>query len=529
MLNSCGKDVFKISDIDMLKRFLFLGTEKGTYYINKETLTDIHLDSLERLLSDDSRISVVLNLVSDYGRKGFKMDYVIYVLARCCSMRENAKFRKEAYSLLPDICRTPTHLFTFIGFYEQINKKLHGTTGWNSTHKKAIAKWYLSKTPLQLAYHITKYKNRNGWKHADVLRLAHVKADKDDKGFIKDCIFKYITKDFAEFMVKTGDCSSEAMVEIKTYLKDYEWLIHGKYSSREAVDAIKRHNFVREHVPTSLLGDVDVWNALVQEMPMVALLRNLNKITAVGVFDKYPDTLNHVTDDLNDEGFIKKSKAHPLQFLIALKMYYSGGGGRNNIEYSPKQSICDALENAFKASFNNVAPTGKKYLLAIDVSGSMMGSTVCGVDCLMASEVATAMAMVIASVDSCDIMSFSEEFLPAQLNPSASLRENLDTLYYSDILFGATDCSLPMTYALENKAVYDAIIVFTDSETNCNSCPPVDMLRKYNKEMDIACKLIVVAASANDFSIADPDDPNMLDICGFDASTHECINEFISA
>jgi len=41
------------------------------------------------------------------------------------------------------------------------------------------------------------------------------------------------------------------------------------------------------------------------------------------------------------------------------------------------------------------------------------------------------------------------------------------------------------------------------------------------------CKLIVVAMTSNNVSIADPNDKNMLDIAGFDASVPDIINDFI--
>ena len=36
--NSCGKDIYRVSDLDQLKRFLIIGTESGTYYINSNEL-----------------------------------------------------------------------------------------------------------------------------------------------------------------------------------------------------------------------------------------------------------------------------------------------------------------------------------------------------------------------------------------------------------------------------------------------------------------------------------------------------------
>lgn len=44
--------------------------------------------------------------------------------------------------------------------------------------------------------------------------------------------------------------------------------------------------------------------------------------------------------------------------------------------------------------------------------------------------------------------------------------------------------------------------------------------------MDIPAKLIVCGMTSNGFTIADPDDRGMLDMCGFDTSTLDVIRNF---
>jgi hypothetical protein len=39
----------------------------------------------------------------------------------------------------------------------------------------------------------------------------------------------------------------------------------------------------REAIPTQWLNEVEVWDALVQRMPLTAVVRNLVKMTAVGL------------------------------------------------------------------------------------------------------------------------------------------------------------------------------------------------------------------------------------------------------
>jgi hypothetical protein len=55
--------------------------------------------------------------------------------------------------------------------------------------KRAIAHWYLDKTPRDLAYQCVKYQQRNGWSQRDLLRLAKPKANgaqnKEEKAAMK--------------------------------------------------------------------------------------------------------------------------------------------------------------------------------------------------------------------------------------------------------------------------------------------------------------------------------------------------------
>ncbi len=48
-----------------------------------------------------------------------------------------------------------------------------GKASWGRGMRRAVADWYLGRSPAALAYQVTKYSQRSGWSHADLLRLAH--------------------------------------------------------------------------------------------------------------------------------------------------------------------------------------------------------------------------------------------------------------------------------------------------------------------------------------------------------------------
>jgi 60 kDa SS-A/Ro ribonucleoprotein len=83
-----------------------------------------------------------------------------------------------------------------------------------------------------------------------------------------------------------------------------------------------------------------------------------------------------------------------------------------------------------------------------------------------------------------------------------------------------------MLYALDKGKGIDHFLVYTDSETWAGDIHPAQALRRYRERTGIDAKLTVVAMVSNGFSIADPDDPGMLDVVGFDTAAPQLISDF---
>jgi 60 kDa SS-A/Ro ribonucleoprotein len=92
--------------------------------------------------------------------------------------------------------------------------------------------------------------------------------------------------------------------------------------------------------------------------------------------------------------------------------------------------------------------------------------------------------------------------------------------------FGGTDCALPMLYALAQEREVDTFVIYTDSETWAGQVHPVQALADYRRASGIPARLVVVGMVSNGFSIADPNDPGMVDVVGFDTATPQLISDF---
>ena len=113
---------------------------------------------------------------------------------------------------------------------------------------------------------------------------------------------------------------------------------------------------------------------------------------------------------------------------------------------------------------------------------------------------------------------------PLPLSPRQRLDDAMKTV--SDLPFGGTDCALPMLYAQALEREIDTFVIYTDSETWAGDIHPAQALRAYRRASGIEARLVVVGMVSNGFSIADPQDPGMLDVVGFDTATPQLISDF---
>lgn len=289
-----------------------------------------------------------------------------------------------------------------------------------------------------------------------------------------------------------------------------------------------------EMLPDAALNSPDAWEALLDKgMPQTALIRQLPRLTKLGLLDSLGSRTAKVAAQLADPERLRKGRVHPVSVLVALRTYASGQGARGSLTWTPSRPIVDALDSAFYAAFGAIEPTGKRLMLALDVSGSMT-SAISGLP-LSCREASAALALVTAATESAyEIVGFTSSgnggwSHEAALTPLAiSPRQRLDDAVraVSSLPFGGTDCSLPMLHALERGLSVDAFVVYTDNETWAGRMHPHQALQRYREKTGIDAKLIVVGMTATNFTIADPSDPGMLDVAGFDTAVPTLITDF---
>jgi len=507
--NSAGGYVYALDAWARFDRFLVLGTEGGTYYASERKLTtDAALSVMDCIAEDGGRAVARIVEMSVSGRAP-KQDPILFALALATASAVPAT-RALALAAIPRVARTGSQLQRLAGYID-------GLRGWGRGLRRAVARWYLEQPLKELELQALKYKARGEkgerWSHRDLLRLAHPLAPAEDVA--RRALFDRIVR---------PDSTAELPSELARFAAA-ERLLRTE-DAGQAVRLIVDHRLPREVVPTPLLNERKVWEALLVDMPMTAMLRSLGKLSQVGLLVPGSAAEWNVVARLADLDRLRRARIHPLQVLTALAVYRTGHGLLGSLQWHPVRAVVEALDRAFYAAFENVTPSGKRLLLGLDVSGSMSGGRVAGAP-LTPREASTAMALVtLATEAKAEVVAFQDRLVPLALSPRQRLHRAVKAT--SHLPFGATDCAQPMLYALERGLLVDAFVIYTDSETWAGEVHPSDALRRYRDATGIAARLVVVGLTSTGFTIADPADAGMLDVVGFDSAAPALIGDFVA-
>ena len=518
--NAAGGFVFTISDMDRAKRFLILGSESN-FYTPGQKLSAENAKVLVKLASASTESSRELVdeivAVSTAGRAP-KQNPGLFALAIAAS---NGTDEARAYALaqLSAVARTGTSLFLFLGYIEQFR-------GWGRALRRTVSEWYTTKGADKAAYQAVKYQSREGFTHRDAFRLSHLVTD--------DAAFKGL----GEWILRGDDTNAPKIVK---------GFVAAHAAGADIPAIVREYGLSWEMLPTENLNKVEVWDALLDgNVPLGALIRQLPRLTRIGVVGSMSPRTKDIAARLTDKDEIERARIHPLSVLTAMKTYASGKSVKGSSTWTPVPAISKALDSAFYLAFKNVEPANKRTLIGLDVSGSMGWGAYSEDANLTPREITAAMSLVISSTEPMThVIGFTGGTAPRSYRSSTAAPSSyaatvtdlsnvvtagrrLDDVVkdVSNLPMAGTDCALPMLYAMEQGLEVDTFVVMTDNETWAGSVHPFQALKQYRAKTGIPAKLVVFSTEATKFSIADPDDDGMLDIAGFDSSAPSLLADF---
>lgn len=515
--NNAGGFVFKTDTWTTLRRFLILGTVHGTFYVRAEKMGADALRMLDTVLElDPIRTIDEIVSVSESGA-ALKQSPAIFALARACSrMIGDAKrdcdhkeptTQGRAYALAnaPRVLRTLSHVFEFTDYCRRLR-------GGGPGLRRAIGALFTQRSTADVEYQALKYRNRNGWTPRDALRYAHVRPTDPQKSNL----FGWIVK-------PESDAGRQAVAESER-LAAFEELNKTSVEVSRAVELITAQRFTHEFVPNTLLNDASVWRALLPNLPLTALIRNLRKLTQVGVLVDGSAEIELFRKRLVNAEALRKARVHPLRILMAERQYRSGTSryGHGG-DFTPSGEVLSVLEDALELSFSAVEPLNRDVLIAVDNSGSMTFAS--GAEGLTCFEAGLAMALWYKRTERrCRLVVFTQQNTTKLLNVSSKI--TWDALLNSVRQNPAgTDLADPIEWLMRDskQEIPELIVEITDNETWGGRSHVVEALGRLRKKAKHPIAFVVAAVTSTEMTVADPNDPHSLNVVGFDATVPEVI------
>jgi 60 kDa SS-A/Ro ribonucleoprotein len=323
--NYHGAPAFKRTPEEDLVRTLMTGTFEPTFYADARDLANQAKDIFATAVAFPEFLAKAIV----YARNNGYMRLAPITALAYLSIYDTWLFQRTFHQVI----KTPGDLQDFVALL-----RISKMRGMGRAIKSACG-GYLNGLS---EYHAIKYgSNKQDLSLRDIYRLVRPKLT----GKASD-IAKYIVK---------GECPS-SLKQIALYERFKQ-----ETDEEELIWLINEGRLPHELVTQKLPNSPKAWAAVMRQMPIFALLRNLVTLYRHDVFEDQ-DNAAYVIKMLTDPERIRNSKLFPFRFLAA---------ARKANENALPSKIQHAINDAVELSLQNVPKLPGRVLIANDVSGSM--------------------------------------------------------------------------------------------------------------------------------------------------------------
>lgn len=310
-------------------------------------------------------------------------------------------------------------------------------------------------------YRALKYNGRGrGYNLGDSVATAHP-VPKNDR---QNQIFRYL-------MGKDADLAELPQIEAFERLKRAD-------SDEERVRFITEGRLPYEIVTGAVKPSKKVWEAILPQMPVFALLRNLNTLDRAGILD---ESREYITNRLNDQEALIRAKIMPFRFVNAFEMV-------------DKVWVKDVLRQAVEMTFDNLPEIPGRTAIFLDISGSMCG------EYLRIGSV-FALALFKKTKGNAIFWLFDTKVFDAR----ASLHDSILSQAEKISARGGTDTGAPMCKLTKMGEKVDNIILITDEQQNTGS-PFYKELVTYRKKLNNDARAFIIDIAPYRTAVVPPDD-----------------------
>jgi len=305
-------------DLRNLERFALVGNEQGRFIVknqdrmsrkrksNKDqSLYQKHIHKkvsiLEGFIENKDDCNRVIYKLRDIYEKGYfsTKDNILMLLAKI--VRTNVTddgsdhhldtARDKAYNLAFDICNKSSDLFTFVSFDKHVVEK--EKVSWGRGLRSLICKFYQRPCPTELAKDVMSSRQGHGFKHMDLIRQCHLKANACKPG--TEAILGYLAKEPNSIDEKFAKSEDDEVKEVVKFISEVGQLNSSFGEDKDKLRGIiEKYSLSIHQIPESCKQYKEVYEALLHHAPLSQLLQNLYKMARIGLLD--PPVINTETD-----------------------------------------------------------------------------------------------------------------------------------------------------------------------------------------------------------------------------------------
>lgn len=441
--NMEGYPAFQLSDKLEYVKTLLTNSFGQTFYASAKEMVEQAKKLHQDLTIQDPEF--VAKAVVYARNAGYMRSQPIFGLASLCSFKgtekEVERRRKLARSVFGKVVKTPNDLADFIAVCKSLGNNL------NSRSMKGMV---------------------NGWLESNFGEYWAIKYGSASKEISMRSILRHFHpahKNLFRYLRAKKDGFEVDLTELPQ-IRAFEALKVAKTDS-EKIQAIVEGKLPHE-VATSFAGSSkEVWKTIAQQMPIMALLKNLATLERHGVVD---DVKEYVKGKLSNKNAVIHSQILPFRFLKAMEMVASAW-------------VKDCLRDAVELSFENIPKIEGKTVVMLDISGSMNGEFL-----------QTASIFAISLMKQAELNGKLLCFDTSSHEVSVSMRDSILTQAQKIRTAGGTDTSSPIKQLLKEGYNCDNIIMITDEQQNSGGLM-FQALQQYMRTINKDVKFFVVDVS----------------------------------
>ncbi|OWA34206.1 RNA-binding protein [Saccharibacillus sp. O16] len=258
---------------------------------------------------------------------------------------------------------------------------------------------------------------------------------------------------------------------------------------KERVRLIREGKLPYETVTGAVTANKKIWEALLYQMPLFALLRHLNTMEREGLLEQ-PQHLRYVVERLTDAEALRKSRILPMRFAAAY-------------DQVKRETLKEALIEAVELTFSSLPDIPGRTAILLDISGSMEGE-------YLRTGSVFALALYKKTGGNSIFLLFDDRVHDPKPSRKASIMGQASRIKAR----GGTNTGLPVRHLTELRENVDQIIMITDEHQNEGS-PFYRELRNYRSKINRNARAFIVDLAPYRGSMVPKEDENTYYVYGW--------------